>query len=138
MYQENTANLEQKQGLSIKQIGVIALHAFIGWALCAASMGIGLAVTTEQTALIVHAIGAPIFFAGVSFNYFKKYRYTSPLITAVIFLSFVIIVDFFVVAMLILKSYTMFADPLGTWIPFALLFAATYITGIVISNNSTP
>ena len=138
MYEETTATLEKRQSLSISQIVVIAIHAFIGWALCAATMGIGMAVTSIQTASIVHAIGAPIFFAGVSFNYFKKYNYTSPLKTAMIFVSFVIIVDFFLVAMLINKSFDMFTDPLGTWIPFALIFASTYLTGAVITKNSTP
>jgi hypothetical protein len=136
MYKETTATLEKRQSLSISQIVVIAIHAFIGWALCAATMGIGMAVTSIQTASIVHAIGAPIFFAGVSFNYFKKYNYTSPLKTAMIFVSFVIIVDFFLVAMLINKSFDMFTDPLGTWIPFALIFASTYLTGVVLSKNS--
>ena len=136
MYEETTATLEKRQSLSIRQIVVIAIHAFIGWALCAATMGIGMAVTSIQTASIVHAIGAPIFFAGVSFNYFKKYNYTSPLKTAMIFVSFVIIVDFFLVAMLINKSFDMFTDPLGTWIPFALIFASTYLTGVVLSKNS--
>jgi hypothetical protein len=138
MSTETTSRLEEGQGLSKGQLGVIAIHAFIGWALCAATMGIGMAVTSIQTALIVHAIGAPIFFAGVSFNYFKKHGFTSPLQTALIFVGVVIVVDFFVVAMLINKSFDMFTDPLGTWIPFALIFASTYLTGTVITKNSTP
>ena len=137
MYKGTTAALEKSQGLSIKQIGVIAIHAFIGWALCAASMGIGLAVTTEQNALIIHAIGAPIFFFGVSLSYFSKYNYTSPLKTAAIFVGFIIVVDFFVVSMLILKSFDMFASPLGTWIPFALIFTSTFLTGTYITKKST-
>ena len=136
MYKETTASLEKSQSLSMKQIGVIAIHAFIGWALCAASMGIGLATTTEQNALIIHAIGAPIFFGGVSYNYFKKYNYTSPLKTAIIFVSFVIVVDFFLVAMVINKSFDMFLSPLGTWIPFALLCTSTYLTGNTITKKS--
>jgi hypothetical protein len=137
MYKETTATLEKSQSLSMRQMGVIAIHAFIGWALCAATMGIGMAVTSMQTTLIIHAIGAPIFFGGVSFNYFKKYRYTSPLKTAIIFVSFVIVVDFFLVAMVINKSFDMFLSPLGTWIPFALIFASTYLTGAVIAKNVT-
>jgi hypothetical protein len=41
----------------------------------------------------------------------------------------VIAMDFFVVAMLINRSFEMFASLLGTWIPFALIFASTYLTG---------
>ena len=61
MHTETTSRLEEGQDLSKGQLGVIAIHALIGWALCAATMGIGMAVTSIQTALIVHAIGAPIF-----------------------------------------------------------------------------
>ena len=136
MYKETTATLEKSQSLSMRQMGVIAIHAFIGWALCAATMGIGMAVTSMQTTLIIHAIGAPIFFGGVSFNYFKKYHYTPPLKTAIIFVSFVIVVDFFLVAMVINKSFDMFLSPLGTWIPFALLFTSTYLTGTYITKKS--
>ena len=138
MHTETTSRLEEGQDLSKGQLGVIAIHALIGWALCAATMGIGMAVTSIQTALIVHAIGAPIFFADVSFNYFRKFDYTSPLKTALIFTGFVIVVDFFVVAMVINKSFDMFTDPLGTWIPFALIFASTYLTGKIVSKNLTP
>src|SRR5215469_5924066 len=92
-------------------------------------MGIGLATLPLQTALIIHAIAAPIFFTGVSLFYFKKFPYTTPLQTALLFVGFVIAMDFFVVALLINRSLEMFISPLGTWIPFALIFAATYVTG---------
>jgi hypothetical protein len=59
-----------------------------------------------------------------------KIKYTSPLLTAEIFLAFVIAVDFFVVALLMLKSLEMFSSPLGTWISFALIFCATYLLGV--------
>jgi len=111
-----------------RNILILLLHAFVGWALCAATMGIGMSVTTIEITLIVHAIGAPLFFAGVSSAYVKKFNYTTPLHTAVVFLVFVVLVDFFVVALLIKKSLDMFTSLLGTWIPFTLIFASTYVT----------
>jgi hypothetical protein len=54
--------------------------------------------------------------------------------TAAIFIGFVIAVDFFVVAMLILNSLEMFTNPLGTWIPFALNFMVTYLTGVYVQK----
>lgn len=123
-----TTNNEEVS-MTPRSIGVVLIHALIGWALCGATMGIGLAATTVQNAVIIHAIGAPIFFCGLSLFYFRKFNYTSPLQTATIFVSFVIIVDFFLVALVINRSLEMFADPMGTWIPFALIFAATYLTG---------
>jgi hypothetical protein len=112
----------------------ILAHAFIGWALCAATMGIGMATTSLQNALIIHAIGAPIFFAIVSLVYFKRFNYTTPLQTALIFVAFVITVDFLVVALLINRSLDMFASLLGTWIPFALILASTYLTGLYLER----
>jgi hypothetical protein len=118
------------------KIITVLIHALVGWALCAATMGIGMATTSANNALIIHAVGAPIFFFGISFVYFKRFNYTSPLQTALIFVGFVMLVDFFVVALLILKSLDMFASLLGTWIPFALIFASTYLTGLNIVNSS--
>lgn len=116
--------------MDIRKISIILAHAFAGWALCAATMGIGMATMSMQATLIAHAIGAPIYFAIVSLVYFKRFNYTSPLQTALIFTGFVVAVDFFVVALLIYGSLEMFSSLLGTWIPFALIFASTYLTGL--------
>jgi hypothetical protein len=120
--------------MKLKKPLIILLHAFIGWALCAAVMGIGMAVTSIQTTLILHAILAPVFFALVSLVYFLKFKYTAPLLTAVIFTLFVIAVDFFIVALLINRSLDMFTSVLGTWIPFGLIFLSTWITGLAVNK----
>ena len=114
-----------------KKIIIILAHAFVGWILCAATMGIGMSVTTMNNTLIIHAIAAPIFFAGVSLVYSRKFNYTTPIQTALIFIAFVIGMDFFLVAMLINRSFDMFTSLLGTWIPFALIFISTYVTGLL-------
>lgn len=114
----------------IKKLTTIKVHAFIGWALCGAIMFIGMEVTSLENALIIHAIAAPIIFAIISLIYFKKFNYSNPLQTAIVFVSFVVFMDFFIVALLINKSLEMFANILGTWIPFALIFISTYLTGL--------
>lgn len=108
-----------------KKVIVILVLAFVGWALCAAIMRIGTAVTSVMNTLIVHAIGAPIVFALISLLYFRKLQHATPLQTAVVFVAFVILMDFFVVAILIQRSLEMFASVLGTWIPFVLIFLST-------------
>jgi hypothetical protein len=119
---------------------IILAHAFAGWMLCAATMGIGMAVTTLDNALVVHALAAPVFFTGIALIYFRKFNYSTPLQTAAYFLAFVIAMDFFVVAMLINRSFDMFASLLGTWLPFALIFGSTYLTGhfIIGSKEKLP
>ena len=114
---------------------VILIHAFVGWAFCAAIMGSGMAVTSLQTTLILHAIGGPIGFIVISLFYFKKFGYTSPLQTAIWFIAFVVFMDIFIVALLIEKSFAMFRSVLGTWLPFSLIFLVTYFTGRLIMKR---
>ena len=121
--------------MNFKKILTIVVYALIGWALCFATMGIGQALLPLQTALVIHAIAAPIFFALLSVSYFKRFNYTTPLQTALLFVGIVIGLDFFVVALVILRSTEMFTSLLGTWIPFALIFASTYVTGLCIEGK---
>jgi hypothetical protein len=109
-------------------------HAFVGWVLCAATIGFGQALWSLDVALVVHAIGAPVYFFAVSRHYFRRYAYTTPLQTAVAFVGFVMTVDFFVVALAINGSPEMFTSLLGTWVPFALIFVSTALTG----RHTTP
>ena len=122
--------------MNTKKISVLLIHAFIGWAFCTAAMVIPMALLSLESALIIHAIGAPLIFTTVSLVYFNKFNYTTPLQTALFFVSFIIVVDFFVVALLINRSLDMFMSPLGTWIPFALIFTSTYVTGTLIVRGS--
>lgn len=121
--------------MTIRKIMIILAHAFIGWALCAAVMGLGMAATTLDNALLIHAIAAPVFFFLVSLVYFKKFNFTTPLHTGLIFVAFIILMDFFVVAMLINRSFDMFASWLGTWAPFVLIFLSTYMTGLYVRKQ---
>lgn len=120
----------------IKQFSVLLGHAFIGWALCGAIMGIGPLFLSMETTLILHAIGAPIIFAAVSWNYFNRFGYTTPLQTAILFTSFVISMDLLLVSWIILGNFEMFASVIGTWLPFTLLFTATYLTGLYVSARN--
>lgn len=109
---------------------VLLAHAFAGWVLCGAIMGIGMTLTSIGNTLVLHAIGAPVIFGLLSLNYFRKFNYTTPLQTAIVFVSFVIFMDVFVVALLIEESFEMFRSVLGTWIPLFLIFISTYLAGL--------
>jgi hypothetical protein len=119
----------------VQWVAIVMAHAVIGWALCFATIGIGMRITTVQAALIVHAIGAPIYFCAISFFYHRRFAFTTPLQTAFAFTGVVVFLDFFLVALVILRSLDMFASPLGTWIPFALIFASTWVTGLVMKRR---
>lgn len=109
---------------------VVFLHAMAGWAYCGALIGVGRSLVSLRVTLIVHAIGAPIGFALISRYYFRHFAYTTPLQTATAFLLIVFGLDALLVAPLLEKSFVMFRSLVGTWIPFALIFAATYLTGL--------
>lgn len=104
-------------------------HAFVGWLLCAGTIGIAQAVWSLDTALVLHAIGAPIYFLAVSRHYFRRYTYTTPLQTAGAFIGFVMTIDLFVVGLVVNRNLEMFTSVLGTWLPFALIFTSTWLTG---------
>ena len=121
--------------MTIGHAAVIVVFALVGWALCAAAIAIGFAVTTQTVALIVHAIVAPVVFAGLSWVYFTRFAYTTPLVTAALFLGLVATLDLVVVAAFILRSFAMFGSLLGTWLPFVLIFAATWATGTAVGRQ---
>ena len=79
--------------MNFKKILIVLFHAFVGWGICGAIIGIGRNVTTMEITLILHEIGAPVFFAIIALAYFKYFNYTTPLQTAIIFVSFVIVTD---------------------------------------------
>jgi hypothetical protein len=117
------------QKIGYAKLLIVLIYAFIGWTICGAIMFIGTAVTSKFIALIIHAVGTPIIFAVVSSYYFKKYDLTTPLETAALFVAFVALLDFVLVALLLNKSLAMFGNVLETWIPFVLIFMSTYYTG---------
>ncbi len=121
--------------MTMRHAAVIVAFAVVGWALCAASIGIGFVVMTQTMALTVHAIVAPAVFAGLSWVYFTRFAYTTPLVTAALFLGIVVALDLVVVAVFILRSFAMFGSLLGSWLPFVLIFAATWATGSAVGRQ---
>ena len=122
-----------KEGMTGKKIAIILVLAFTGWMLCGMIMGIGMATTTLENALVLHALLAPVVFFGVSMLYFTRFNYTRPLQTATIFLVFVILMDLFVVSIMIIGNFDMFRSFLGTWFVFGEIFIATLSTGMFVA-----
>lgn len=115
--------------MAVDQVAITLAHAIVGWALCGATMGIGLAKTSLKRALVIHAVAAPVIFGLLTALYFTFFGYVGPLATATGSVVVVITLDFFVVALLIQRDLAMFRSALGTWIPFALIFLSTYLIG---------
>ena len=87
------------------QVLIVLAHALVGWMYCGTLIGVGRQFMSMYATLIVHAIGAPFGFFLISLFYFKKFSFTNPLQTAIIFVGFAVVMDVFVVAMFIEKSF---------------------------------
>jgi hypothetical protein len=120
---------------TIRKIVIILFHALVGWGVCGAIIFIGRSITSMKITLIIHAIAVPIVFGLITWLYFSKFAYTTPLQTAAIFLGIVIFMDGGIIAPFVEKSFAMFTSPdsfLGTWIPFFLIFMTTFIVGSMV------
>ncbi len=121
----------------MKKTLIILAHAMVGWILCGLTMVFGMGYFSLTAALIIHAIAAPLFFILLSWVYFKKFSFTAPLQTAIIFVAIIIFMDVFIVAAVIERSFKMFESFLGTWLPFLLIFLSTWKTGSIIKTRKS-
>lgn len=83
-------------------------HGFVGWAACGALMGGLLATASLNTALVAHAVGAPIIFAAVTAHLYLRSGGRPPIVAAATFTARVITLDALVVAWLVERSFAIF------------------------------
>ena len=121
---------------NVKSILSLTVGAFVVWLACGLTMAFGRPALGLETTLRIHAIAAPVFAALVSYVYFKHLRAVTPLAAAAFFTGFIVVLDAALVAPVFEKSFAMFSSVLGTWLPFLSIFAATYLTGILIVGRS--
>jgi len=109
----------------------LILLALVLWTACGGVIAGGRRVWSMQTTLIVHlfAAAAFAFAAGV------VHKLLAPdfdaLTRAAAMTSVIVALDALVVAPFFERSYAMFRSALGTWIPFAAIFVATWAAGWV-------
>jgi hypothetical protein len=120
----------------IKKPLVILLHGIIGWATCGLVLLILLYFTTIYVALIIHFIATPFIFLAISNNYYRRFDYTSPIATAIIFTGIVMVLDFFVIALIIEHNLKLFENVMGTWLPFLFIFLTVWLRGLAIHRGS--
>ncbi len=113
-------------------------YGVAGWALCAAVMGGLLAIGPAWLAITLHAIAAPLIFLAISIRYFGARGAREPIPVALAFTAIVAVLDAVVVAGLIMRSFDMFTSIAGTWLPFVLIFLATWITGAITAMIPEP
>ena len=97
-----------------------------------------LQIAPTGVALTLHAIAAPLIFTAVAARYFRGRGAREPLPTALAFSAIVAALDAVIIAGLLQRSVAMFASFIGTWLPFGLIFLATWFTGFVFSTMPWP
>ncbi|MBX3246617.1 MAG: hypothetical protein KF901_05485 [Myxococcales bacterium] len=113
-------------------------YAVVGWALHAALL-LGLqSVAPRGVALVAHSVLVTLAFVALSWRYFHARGARDPLPTALTFVGVVAALDALVLAGVVYRSADIFASVATTWLPFALLFAATAATGGVVSTLPWP
>ncbi len=114
-------------------------HGLLGWAICGATVVVGRQIFSMTLTLWIHALVAPTAFGWLSWHHVRKYPGASPVAMALTMVGLVVGMDALVVAPILERSYEMFRSVLGTWVPFALIFASTYcVTAAARSRAGTP
>lgn len=116
----------------------LVAHAAVGWALCGATMGLLLLLGAPTLALVLHALAAPLIFIAVARHYFGARGAREPLTTAIAWTGTVALLDLVVVAGALQQNLEIFQSIVGTWLPFILIFLATWITGSLMATMPWP
>ncbi len=113
----------------------VVIHGLVGWAICGATIGVGRQLLPMNVTLIIHAVVAPVAFGLLTWHHMRRFPDSPPWAIALSMLGVVIGLDAVVVAPLFERSYDMFRSVLGTWIPFALILAASYVVSRQIGSR---
>jgi hypothetical protein len=107
----------------------LILLTFVLWAACGAVIAVGRRVWSLRTTLLVHLFAAAAFaFAAAAAHKLLAPDF-DPVVRAAVMTALIVALDALVVAPLFERSYAMFRSALGTWIPFAAIFVASWAAG---------
>ena len=114
----------------------LVVHGLIGWGICGATVGLGRQVVSTDVTLWIHGVVAPLAFGLLARRFFRRFPKSSAAGAAVTMVGIVVGLDALVVAPFLERSYAMFGSPIGTWIPFASIFAASYVVGRAFGSKN--
>jgi hypothetical protein len=106
----------------------VVVAALVIWGLCGAVMGFGRRLIGLDATLRLHLIMAPVFSFCVTLILGRLAPAPDSLLRAIAITAVVIVLDAAIVAPYI-ESYAMFRSLIGTWIPFVLIFLASWAAG---------
>ena len=109
----------------------LVLLALALWAACGAVIGIGRKLWSIDTTLRVHLVAAPILAFLAATAHRAVAPEFDPLGRAVAMTILPMLLGALVVAPFFERSFAMFRSVIGTWLPFAAMFAASWAAGLV-------
>jgi hypothetical protein len=87
-----------------------------------------------DAAVVIHLLAAPVIGAVVTRLLWAHPRHPGVLATAATLAGTAALLDAIVVAPFLERSFAMFASPAGTWVPLALILAASAATAALLSR----
>ncbi len=115
-------------------LGAAAGWGVATWAACGLTMMVGRAAFGLEAALAIHLAAAPAISVVATVLCWNHRRHPGPVATATFMAGVPAALDALVVAPLLERSYAMFASPVGTWDPLALIFLASLATARLLSR----
>ncbi len=125
--------------LSALQRSRIAVGATLGWAVagwiaCGLVFAVARAAFGVGAAVVIHLLAAPAIGAAATLLTWRHPLHPGVAGTAATLAGTAALLDAIVVAPFLERSFAMFESPAGTWIPLALIFAASAATAVWLAR----
>lgn len=122
-----------------RSLSRLLAYGAVGWAFAALIKALLLVSSLPVwLALTLNAIAAPLIFIAIALGYFSARGPRAPVPVALVFVVMVAVLDAVIVAWLARGSFAMFASVARTWLPYALIFLATWATGAIKAMMPAP
>jgi hypothetical protein len=124
----------QRSGVAV---GRTILCAVGGWMACGVVFALARTGLGVEAAIWIHLVAAPFIGGAATLLLWKHPRHPGILGTAAALAGTAALLDAVLVAPFLERSFAMFASPLGTWIPLALIFVAGATTGALLTRGGS-
>lgn len=131
-----TAKPSEPVDFPARSIPRLAAYGVAGWLQCMFVIGALWKIAPVGLVTAVHAVFAPMAFTVLAIRYFRARGAREPLPVALTWAAMVALLDAGLAVAL--QDLTMFRSFAATWLPFGLIFVATWITGFIISTMPWP
>lgn len=115
---------------------VLTICAFVGWALRLMTIGLGADYTSYSLALLMQSVLVVVIFCGIGWLYAAASESVAPRNAAMAILGAVVGFDFFLIAILVNRDLAIYATPLATWVPYALIGLSTWLGGEIGTRHT--